>query len=155
MEQFIEIINDMALYGEVLWKIDYDTIITEDGNYVLAINYTTIINKLKKHYYQQIFDKSSVTFVGDIENSNDSRKIFSLIDTYISSEWFNEERFANAIKNKTYCIQNDAMKAFFCKDNPEYKVYYKAALLNIFEIQKMGYNIDNLLSNDLCTYTNM
>lgn len=131
-----EILNSLAVSKKIIWKVDFDTCIGKDGNYILRLNYRSFSEKLLKFFYDNYICSGR-------NSSEDEAFKSSVISMGINPISLREE-----IKEKSYCIQSSYPVNFYTHEGMGRKITCRAALLDIYKLKASGANIDHLLTDN-------
>lgn len=114
----IESMNTMAGEGLLIRGVDFNTIIDNDGDYVLRLNYA--------RFYDKFMEYCSEKGV--------SHPIFTL------------KEFKTLLRIQSYCKDYSWPTQFDCRVNSRvYKKLYRAAILKIHDLKNLGVKIDFLI----------
>lgn len=119
-EKLFQIMNLMAFNKVLLWKVDYDTYVNEDGAYIFRINYNKFYGKLLDY-----------------------------CKTYnISHPRLNIKAFRYTLKDKPYCLNYSGI-GWLKKDADSDESYcMRCGFIDIKALQARGIFIDDLLYNN-------
>lgn len=140
--KFFEILNNMAGEGTIQWKLHFDTSIGRDGNYILRLNYKALTEKLLTCFYDNYIcaDKNCS---GEASTGDQEAFKAAVISMGINSDSIRQE-----LKLKSYCINCSYPVTFYSGEAAGRKLIYRAALLDVYQLQAAGVNIDNLLTDN-------
>lgn len=134
-----DILNCMAGSGKIVWKVDFDTCIGKDGNYILRLNYNSLAEKLLEFFCDKYIRSGKNS---SMEGSRDDETFMaSMMAMGINPVGLKEE-----IRSKSYCIESSYPVNFYVHQGKERKTSYRSAILDVYKLQEAGADISNLLS---------
>lgn len=137
-----DILNSLAVSKKIMWKVDFDTCIGKDGNYILRLNYRSFSEKLLKFFYDNYICSGGNS---SMEGKSDEDEAFK---SSVISMGINPDSLREEIKEKSYCIKSNYPVNFYTHEGMGRKITCRAALLDIYKLKASGANIDHLLTDN-------